>query len=364
MNNQDSKSVLLEVFTRLRFKGFSLGVGELLAAFRAVNKGWGIEGTEQLREVIQLLWCHSRDEFMDFEDIYETVINPIKSSKLLKHNRTSKTSSQSTTGEPASKPSTSSKVTGGDSKPSTQLSAFPIPTFWQPTYQEDTSAFHTYWPIARRSMIHIWRYLRQPVKDGPRNVMDIEATVNQVAQQGYFSFPIYKRHKQNHAHLVLMVDQGGSMVPFHPFTRDLVETACDKSMSKIGKVDVFYFHNIPHVPLGSVYLDRYMTEPIPVSDVLTNCFPDTGVLLVSDAGAARGHWRIDRFRVTVEFLIQLQQRTKLVAWLNPMPQYRWTDTSAQLIASFVSMFQVDTNGFRNAIDALRGFTTPNDYRVT
>ena len=55
------------------------------------------------------------------------------------------------------------------------------------------------------------------------------------------------------------------------------------------------------------------------------------------------------------FLVQLKRRTTLIAWLNPMPQSRWASTSAQFIARLVPhMFQMDRDGFGNAIDALRG----------
>ena len=46
---------------------------------------------------------------------------------------------------------------------------------------------------------------------------------------------------QNHAHLLLIIDQEGSMTPFHPFVRDIVNTVQESSI----KVETFYFHNTP-----------------------------------------------------------------------------------------------------------------------
>ena len=50
MNDYEPKAILLAVFARLR-KDLALGVGELLAAYRAVEGGFGAEGQEALREV-------------------------------------------------------------------------------------------------------------------------------------------------------------------------------------------------------------------------------------------------------------------------------------------------------------------------
>ena len=198
-------------------------------------------------------------------------------------------------------------------------------------------------------MVYAWRYLRRPVPDGPQDVLDIEVTVDRAARQGFFLAPVYRRRESNQAHLVLLVDQAGSMVPFHRFTRDLVESACWEST--LQQVDVFYFHN---VLTASIYHDSHLTELVPLDQVLEQCTSDTSVVLVSDAGAARGYRRLDRVRTTTEFLARLKQRTALLAWLNPMPRERWPSTSAQIIAHLVPMFPMDPDGLSDAIDVVRG----------
>jgi len=173
----------------------------------------------------------------------------------------------------------------------------------------------------------------------------------QTARQGFFLYPVYDRRQRNYAHLVLLIDQGGSMVPFHRFTRDLVETARDEQESQIWQVELAYFQNVPP---PHVFRDPHLTEPLPLEHVLAGFTADTSVLLVSDAGAARGYRRNERIRATAEFLVRLKRWTTLIAWLNPMPQSRWASTSAQFIARLVPMFQMDRDGFSNAINALRG----------
>src|SRR4029079_2667770 len=127
----------------------------------------------------------------------------------------------------------------------------------------------------------------------------------------------------------------------HRITRDLVETARYDITLDDEQTEVYYFHN---TPASSLYLDQYLTIPVPVDQALGQWNGDTSVLIVSDAGAARGRRRLERIRSTTEFLARLKLRTTLLAWLNPMPQDRWPGTSAQIIAHLIPMFQMDDDG--------------------
>ena len=133
------------------------------------------------------------------------------------------------------------------------------------------------------------------------------------------------------------------------FTRDLAETALDDS--RLEQVEVVYFHNVPGEYL---YGDAYLTRPVKQEEVLSRCTNETSVLIVSDAGAARGCRRLPRIQATTEALFQLKQRSSLIAWLNPMPQARWTGASAQIIAHLAPMCQMDQDGLSRAIDIVRG----------
>jgi uncharacterized protein with von Willebrand factor type A (vWA) domain len=53
-------------------------------------------------------------------------------------------------------------------------------------------------------------------------------------------------------------------------------------------------------------------------------------------------------------LLRLKNRTDLIAWLNPMPHIRWRNSSAQMIALMVQMFQLDVDSFSSAVDTLQG----------
>jgi uncharacterized protein len=227
------------------------------------------------------------------------------------------------------------------------------PSF-NPIERDEIRSLQSYYPLSRRSAIYGWRFLRRMVADGCRNVVDVPATIQAVCDRGYYLAPVYRRRERNAARLLLLIDQNGSMMPFHRFMRDLVETAQTESPLDRENVLVFYFHNVP----GShLYRDLYLTEPIPTIDVLGQCDRDTSVLIVSDGGAARGYRRQERIQQTTRLLLRLRQRTNLIAWLNPMPKKRWEGSSAEILAYLIPMFQMNRQGFCNAIDALRGLKT-------
>ncbi|MBE8991083.1 VWA containing CoxE family protein [Nostoc sp. LEGE 12450] len=353
MSSFNPQDLITRVFIRLRQSGFQLGVGELLAAKEAVEGGFG-ETPEGLGQTLKILWCHSPSQQSQFDPIWKSlqVDSTAKQPEKKFQKEPKPETHQESVEEP---PEISLPLPPQDAvtevKPESELSSLPIRAPFEPAETEDTSALQAYYPMNRRSMIYIWRYLRRPVGDGPLNVLDIDATTEQASRQGFYLAPVYRRQERNNAHLLLLLDQNGSMNPFHRFTRDLVETAMYESSLQPEKVDVFYFHN---VPAANGYKALYLTEPIALQTVLAVCDNQSSILIVSDAGAARGYRELKRIRATTSFLFQLKQHTSLIAWLNPMPEERWIGSSAEIIANLVQMYQMDNNGLSNAIDIVRG----------
>ena len=227
-----------------------------------------------------------------------------------------------------------------------------------------------YLPVTRRQMKQHWRYLRRMVREGAPVEIDLSATVRKVGRDGYLLDPVLRPRRVNRTALLLLVDQNGSMVPFHSLSRRLVETAA--ATDRLRQVGIFYFHNCPLVkpsPSPSNGQDPYRDhllfqkaqciDPKPVSEILTTFQGQhTSVLIFSDAGAARGGWHEARIQATATFIYQLKSHgINHIAWLNPMPrvpQDRWQETSAEVIASFVPMFSFDRHGLSEAIRVLRG----------
>jgi len=352
MSEVDAQELITRAFLQLRRSGFPLGIGEYRAALQALEGGFG-DTPEALMEMLKILWCHSPGEQNQFEPIWRSLLGTFSHPKP-------DTSAASHSPRSDRRPDRSEDLPDPllplppppplEPKPSSELGAIPVQAPFLPN-GDDTTPLYRYSPITRRSMVYLWRYLRRPVADGPPDVLDIEATVNQATRQGFYLAPVFRRRERNQAHLLLLLDQNGSMMPFHRFTRDLAETAQRESTLQPENVSTFYFQN---VPTSTLYTDPFLTEPIPRLEVLDLCTSDTSVLIVSDAGAARGHRTQERIRAVTRFLYQLKRYTSLVAWLNPMPEDRWIGSSAEVIAQMVPMYQMDNNGLSNAVDIVRG----------
>ncbi|MFQ4136531.1 VWA domain-containing protein [Nodosilinea sp. PGN35] len=353
MNDRDE--LVQRLFLRLNQSQFQLGLGEYLAALSAVEGGFG-QSLEELEDTLKLLWCHSLAEQSQFEPLWQLEIAQISPRQRRKppfpggrkSGRLPPSPSSAATPRPS--PPTPHPLPL-NSPPKAETGVLPVQAPSRLTMAEEPLSLQAYYPISRRSMVYNWRYLRRPVADGPQDVLDVAATIQQVSRQGFYLTPVYRRRSRNQARLLLLVDQNGSMTPFHHFTRALVETARDTGALEPDNVSAFYFQN---VPMGSLYRDTHLTKPVGLRAVLNSCDGGTSVLIVSDAGAGRGYRTKDRIRGSIRFLTQLRRYTTLIAWLNPMPQHRWVGSSADVIANAVPMFQMDNEGLGNAIDVIRG----------
>ncbi|MCC5613002.1 isochorismatase family protein [Nostoc sp. CHAB 5834] len=66
--------------------------------------------------------------------------------------------------------------------------------------------------------------------------------------------------------------------------------------------------------------------------IIAGIVTDVCVLIISDAGAARGNFDQERVDNTKAWIEQLQQSVRYYAWLNPMPSECWRQTTAGEIA--------------------------------
>ncbi|MDA0265491.1 MAG: VWA containing CoxE family protein [Cyanobacteria bacterium] len=355
--SQDLSALVTQGFRRFRRSGFDLGVQEYLSAL-ALVRGDLVRQPEGLKSALKLLWCSSRSHRSQFDPIWEEVLaafaktqappfpgqvgRPAPATALPPTHQP-----EQPTAEPEPRPQPDSAVGQAE----TDLAIQPVRAPFTPAEVEDPTDLTAYWPVSRRSMSYGWRYLRRPMAQGAATLLDVEATVQAVARDGFYLTPVLRRREQNQARLILLIDQNGSMMPFHRFTRDLVETASGDSGLQAGQCVTYYFHNSPGEFL---YHDGFLTQPVASAALLAGIDSDTSVLIVSDGGAARGYRRLERIQATTGFLLKLRRVTNLIAWLNPMPAARWEGSSADIMANIVPMFEMDEDGLSNAIDIVRG----------
>ena len=102
--------------------------------------------------------------------------------------------------------------------------------------------------------------------------------------------------------------------------------------------------------------DSELLSPQSLKKVLQQYALGAAVVIMSDAGAARGRYDTQRLLNTVAFLKALRRYTLQYVWLNPLPKsYRyWKNSTAEQIARHVPMFSLDRDGMYQAVNVLRG----------
>lgn len=387
-------NVLLILFDKLRSYGLPLGIDDYMMALRALQGGFGIGDRQKLENLCSTLWTKSEqearllnrllDEVLAEAQTYINQSNIKKTAKLaeeklkkpgkaLQKTETSQPVTSSTKPQKTLDESTSTPVSEKANQPPLETSlthSKPSPSAeivpeiepeqviqairsYKPDrlrmsyYRSDLSA--QYLPVTSREMKQSWRFLRHRVREGTLKELDIAGTVKKNCHHGILPEPVMMPRYINRVKLVLLVDRGGSMVPFHHLSTQLIDKA--ERGGNIEQTNVYYFQNYPEKYL---YSDPTRLKAQPITKFLESIDKKTSVLIVSDAGAARGNKNPERVKYTYKFIEQLQQSVNYYAWLNPMPTDSWQDTTACEIARFVPMFEMSRQGLDAAISTLRG----------
>ncbi|MEG4521073.1 MULTISPECIES: hypothetical protein [unclassified Microcoleus] len=378
--------VLLHLFKSLRLRGFPLGLADYMLALEALQGGFGIGDRASLERLCCTLWTKSKEEARQLHRVLDQIITnesfstklpqpkpiqgtspppptgtsakesdkPIQSSSSPPIVKTSEQLKEQTSlkesEKPISEPTTTADLPIEIDEPEQVIQAirYHQPNSLDMIYYGQDSA-DQYLPVTPRQIKQSWRFLRRPVRQGTLEKLDVAATVAKICQQGILIEPVLMPRYVNRVKLVLLVDQGGSMVPFHHLSRQLIDKAVRGG--NLTQTSVYYFYNYPE---KYFYTDPTRIKAQLTTDVLESIDERAGVLIISDAGAARGNYNPVRVEYTQKFIEQLQQSVRYHAWLNPMPNDSWQYTTAGEIAHFVPMFEMSRQGLNAAINTLRG----------
>jgi hypothetical protein len=360
---------LLTLFRRLRDRGLELGVDEYVVALRALQAGYGVDSRTALARLCRTLWVKSESELRVFNALFAELFptgQRVESPPPLETAPIDIPRQDDEPSPPAEGPL--------DDRPARQETPTPISS--QQTTADDRGVeepaaivraarhremppanlgqarfrFRTdYLPVTRRQMKQSWRHLRRMVRQGASVEIDVTETVDRAARQGVLLEPVLVPRQVNRARLVFLLDWGGSMVPFHGLSRQLVDTA--RRGGRLDTSDVYYFQGCP---INYLYRDPQRMEAELIAAALREMGHQAMVLIVSDGGATQSGMDDGRVVRTRAFVERLRRSVRRYAWLNPMPNHRWQGTTASEIARLLPMFELSRQGLDTAIDVLRG----------
>lgn len=355
--------LLWRVFSRLRKElNLPVGVDEYHLLLLALENGFGWENRNNLARLCETIWLKSPENRGYLRKVLDEVIGAEVmtidrlEAEVEKANQEKPLTEQK---PPEEKQPEKPKETPAE-KPETQPKA-EQPTTLEERAQVETEAIgqvldvnleesavpaahvpvtgfildDSYLPLSLREMKQSWRFLRNPVHGGNSEEIDIPATVKNIARDGLFTEIVFRPSVVNKSHLLLLIDHGGSMIAFDLLADQLTQAA--RQGGGHPDAEVYYFHNSPQ---GYLYKNRNQVEGFARTRIwLKNRSPYTSVMIVSDAGAARGNYNPLRIQQTAVFLRELKAYIGKIAWLNPVPEYRWAGTTAEEIAKLVPMYE-------------------------
>jgi hypothetical protein len=364
---------LLDVFLELRRRDFPLGIGDYVSALRALDAGLGLGGPADWRGELlflcQTLWAKSLEEREQVRDAVESTLprrateeevrlaergprvepaTPAVTQPLATSRPPAPAPTPPAERAPAATPAPAAGTTTLVRERVLQVLAVPdrAPVTWQLGVRFDLAGGP---PVPRRQMSRAWRHYRRMARGGPPTEFDAAATLAKLAREGVLASPVFVPRRSNRARALLLADVDGSMQPFRYVTRALVESA---QQSGLSRIDVRWFHDSP---FDTVYREARCITPQRLGEAAAP-FVDAGIMIWSDAGAARGALDEARVADSCHMIEVLRSITPAIAWLNPVPAGRWAGSTAQAIReqSGIAMFALDRRGLEDAIDTMRG----------
>ena len=168
------------------------------------------------------------------------------------------------------------------------------------------------------------RRLRRFAREGAADELDIDATIDGTARQGWLDIQM-RPERHNAVKLLLFLDVGGSMDPHIKLCEELFSAAT----AEFKNLEFFYFHNCLY---EGVWKDnrRRFSERTPTWDVLHKYGHDYKVIFVGDAsmspyeithpGGSVEHFNEEAGAVWMQ---RVANTYPAAAWLNPVPEKHW-----------------------------------------
>jgi uncharacterized protein len=210
--------------------------------------------------------------------------------------------------------------------------------------------------LGTRNIKIAMRRLRKFAREGAQDELDIGATIDGTARQGWLDIHM-RAERRNAIKVLLFLDVGGSMDPFIKLCEELFSAAT----AEFKNLEFFYFHNCPY---EGVWKDnrRRFAERTPMWDVLHKFPHDYKLIFVGDAamspyeishpGGSVEHFNEEAGAVWMQRLVNTYPAA---VWLNPTPEAHWSySQSTKIMKELMKdrMFPLTLEGLDDAMREL------------
>jgi uncharacterized protein len=200
------------------------------------------------------------------------------------------------------------------------------------------------------------RRLRRFAREGAAEELDLDATIEGTAKQGWLDLKM-RPERHNAVKVLLFLDVGGSMDPFVTLVEELFSAAT----AEFKNMEFFYFHNCLY---EGVWKDnrRRWSQRDKTWDILHKYGHDYKVVFVGDA--AMSPYEVSHPGGSVEhmneeagavWLKRVRDTYPATIWLNPTPERQWDySQSTKMIRELMqgAMFPLTLGGLDDAMREL------------
>jgi uncharacterized protein with von Willebrand factor type A (vWA) domain len=211
-------------------------------------------------------------------------------------------------------------------------------------------------PLTQAMMGEALKRLRNMVPAGPKDQVNIDATIYQTMKNGGEIEIIFDRGLKDRLKVILAIDNGGySMDPYVP----VVQTLFDYTRAQFKDLKTYFFHNTIY---GSLWADPARYKKPQAIDEFARFDPETRFVIVGDAsmapyelmaGDGSIHLEERSGRPSIECLKFLAKTFPHSVWLNPTTAGMWGYTQTiNVIRDIFPMFELSIDGLEKTISHL------------
>ncbi len=189
------------------------------------------------------------------------------------------------------------------------------------------------------------RYLQRL---GTEEELNLEETIDETCRNGGEIELVFSPPRKNNSKVLLLMDAGGSMLPYTNVMEQLFSAA--HQMTHFKDFQHYYFHNCVY---EQVYTDIRMNKKTSVQGLLRTLDADYKVILVGDAymapeelvepGGAIYYYH-NNSTPGIEWLRRIEAHFKSCIWLNPIPSRNWNRPSIELVRKVFPMYELTLDG--------------------
>ncbi len=202
--------------------------------------------------------------------------------------------------------------------------------------------------------------LRELKREGAQEELDIDETIDKTAKEGGEIELVFNRSRENSVRIILLMDTGGSMLPYTELCEKLFSAATQANHFK--EFRYFFFHNCIY---QDIYEDLANYKNVPTEKLFSLFNKNYKLILVGDARMAYSelfdvNGCIDYFSTNdkpgLEWLARIRDHFPHSVWLNPTHRNFWGHYTVDTIGKIFPMYELTIDGLKDAIKALTSRT--------